>query len=88
MFEKLGFGFRLTELMPKYGSNFPAVLPTKTPFPYINLPALIAIPQKLIRTWPGLIWMFPSSEAWKETDVLARINNQHYTLQNMEKFFR
>ncbi|KAK7601463.1 hypothetical protein V9T40_008904 [Parthenolecanium corni] len=68
-------------------SRFSAQPLTEQPREYAKLPQILLLPKSLLRTMPSIIWLFPSSKAWEKTDVLVRLRNKTYTLNNMEEFF-
>lgn len=43
--------------------------------------------KRALRTFPSLIWLMPSENAWNENEVLATVANRNYTLRNIDQFF-
>lgn len=40
------------------------------------------------RTFPSIVWLLPTQNAWEPNDVLASTSKKSYTVRNIEEFLR
>lgn len=44
--------------------------------------------KKAERTFPSIVWLLPTQNAWEPNDVLATTTKKSYTVRNIEEFLR